>query len=180
MKKSRDSKVAVAVMVILVVIVSGIYLFVGNHEKKNVIISESTAEVQEDSPVDLEEKRLQEYVGKSVESILPEAWKVLESKEVKGNSLAILTHKCPQCVDFIKNTFDNKKSVGYFFYPEDKGIINEALPFLSMDSINHIERNAFSELIQFVPTVIIYDEEGIITKITVAESKYEMIGELLE
>ena len=179
MIKSRDSKIVVAVMV-AVVAVLGIYLFVSNQENKNVIISESTAEVQEESPVDLEEKRLQEYVGKSVESILPDAWKVLDSKEIKGNSLAILTHQCPQCVDFIKNTFDNKKSVGYFFYPEDKKVINEALPFLSMDSINHIERNAFSELIQFVPTVIIYDEEGIITKITVAESKYEMIGELLK
>ena len=179
MIKSSGNKAIIAVIVVIAVI-SGIYLFMSNHEKKNVIISESTAEVQEGSPVDLEEERLQEYVGKSVESILPEAWKVLDSREVKGNSLAILTHKCPQCVDLIKNTFDNKKSVGYFFYPEDKKIINEALPFLSEDSINHIERNAFSELIQFVPTVIIYDEEGIITKITVAESKYEMIGELLK
>ena len=179
MTKSNGNKAVVAAIVIIAVIL-GIYLFVSNHEKKNIIVSESTAEVQEESPVDLEEKRLQEYVGKSVESILPEAWKVLDSREVKGNSLAILTHKCPQCVDFIKNTFDNKKSVGYFFYPEDKGVINEALPFLSADMINHIERNAFSELIQFVPTVIIYDEEGIITKITVAESKYEMIGDLLK
>ena len=179
MIKSNGNKAVVAVIVVIAVI-SGVYLFMDNHEKKNVIVSESTAEVQEESPVDLEEKRLQEYVGKSVESILPEAWKVLNSKEVKGNSLAILTHKCPQCVDFIKDTFDNKKSVGYFFYPEDKEIINEALPFLSADLINHIERNAFSELIQFVPTVIIYDEEGIITKITVAESKYEMIGDLLK
>ncbi len=80
MIKSNGNKAVVAVIVVIAVI-SGVYLFMGNHEKKNVIVSESTAEVQEESPVDLEEKRLQEYVGKSVESILPEAWKVLDVRK---------------------------------------------------------------------------------------------------